>query len=106
VNSFRYFSKGVRDPGIDCAFDSWPEALIIEPDYASLLFRLSKVSLHLRQNFCFFGLQEFFVQLLFGSAELKMKSVNALCADSISSIFSNLSIAKLRKFSIPAHNII
>src|SRR5215475_13174234 len=49
----------VRDPGIDCAFDSSPEVLIIEPNSTSLLFRLSKVSLHLRQNFCFFGCKTF-----------------------------------------------
>jgi hypothetical protein len=52
---------------------------IYKPDTATLLFGLSEVLLHLRQNLCFFGLAEFFVQSSFSSANLKVKSVNAFC---------------------------
>ena len=81
-------------PGIDCAFDSRPKALIIEPDSAGPLFRLGKVLLHLRQNFCFFVLQEFLVQLLLGSAELKVNPSMLSVRDSMPSILSSLVIAK------------
>jgi hypothetical protein len=69
------------------------------------LFRLSKVLLHLRKNFCFFGLQEFFVQFLFGSANLEVKSVNASVRDSMPSIFSTLAIVKanMKYLALPTH---
>ena len=82
--------------------------LPVEPILYSHAYRhsLIKVLLHLRQNFCFFGLQEFFVQLLFGSAELKVKSVNALLRDSMLSILSSLVIPKANtKYPTLAFNI-
>jgi hypothetical protein len=58
----------VRDPGIDSIFDRRPESFLLEPDTVTLLFGLSEVVLDLRQDRCFFGLDELFVQFLFGSA--------------------------------------
>jgi hypothetical protein len=40
-------------------------------------FRLSKILLHLEHERCLFGLQEFFIQFLFGAAKLEVKFVNA-----------------------------
>jgi hypothetical protein len=78
--SFQIFiGTSARDPGIDSVFYFCPESFLLEPDSATLPFRLSEIVLYLRQNRCFFGLEEFFVQSSFGSANLKVKSVNAFC---------------------------
>jgi hypothetical protein len=39
-----------RDPGVDSIFYLCPESFLLEPDFATLLFGLSEVLLHLRQN--------------------------------------------------------
>ena len=70
---------GSRDSGIDSVFDLCAEGLLLEPDSATLLLRLSEIVPYLCQNPCFFGLEEFFVQSSFGWANLKVKSVNAFC---------------------------
>jgi len=49
-------------------------------DLFGVPFRLSKILLHLEHERCLFGLQEFFIQFLFGVAKLEVKFVNALCA--------------------------
>ena len=74
-----FIGTSARDPGIDSVFYFCPESSLLESDSATLLFRLSEIVLYLRQNRCFFGLEEFFVQSSFGSANLKVKSVNDFC---------------------------